>query len=128
MRGMIVILGAQRASLVQSAYRLKEGGKQMELTRQAWLVSLRDYTSLLQHFSSENLPCKISSKLVQGIEEYYNNIVQHSSYRQLRKQVQSLVNYFNNLNQNQVQGLVFIIVYVTTMKYQNIALDHEASS
>ncbi|CAL6087876.1 Hypothetical_protein [Hexamita inflata] len=57
MRGMIVILGAQRASLVQSAYRLKEGGKQLELTGQTWLVSLRDYTSLLQHFSSENLPC-----------------------------------------------------------------------
>ncbi|CAL5997779.1 Hypothetical_protein [Hexamita inflata] len=57
MRGMIVILGAQRASLVQSAYRLKEGGKQLELTGQTWLVSLRDYTSLLQHFSSENLRC-----------------------------------------------------------------------
>ncbi|CAL6003820.1 Hypothetical_protein [Hexamita inflata] len=55
MRGMIVILGAQRAQLVQSA--LKEGGKQLEPTGQTWLVSLRDYTSLLQHFSSENLPC-----------------------------------------------------------------------
>ncbi|CAL6042091.1 Hypothetical_protein [Hexamita inflata] len=50
----------------------------------------------------------------------------------VRRLLLKLVNNFNNLNQSRIQGLVFIVVYVTTVMYkislQLLKLVHELDS